>query len=230
MNGLICNNSKMRLYLSSHQCGDAVHELFRLLGTNHPRTVVITNASDFLDDTMRAQSTMNELNRLKAIGIDAQELDLRNYFENNTGLEAIVKDAQLVWVRGGNTFLLRKALFLSGADEIIAQLLAQDAIVYGGHSAGVAVLAPSLEGIELIDDPNALPAEYSGYDVPTAVERSGLGILPYYVAPHYRSDFVDSQYVDGLVDYFKRKGRPFRTLRDGDVLVVDGETSKVVER
>lgn len=220
----------MRLYLSSHQCGNAVDELFRLLGTLNPRTLVITNASDFLDDAMRQQSTSNELSRLRAIGIEAEELDLRDYFDKKDGLAEKLENAQLVWVRGGNTFLLRRALYLSGADKIITHVLAEDRLVYGGHSAGVAVLAPSLGGLELVDDSAILPDPYSKYEVPQSIALSGLGILPYYVAPHYQSDFIDSKYVDDLVGYFKREGRKFQTLRDGEVFIIDGDTSWIAKK
>lgn len=217
----------MRLYLSSHQCGNAINELFRLVGTSHPKALVITNASDFLDEAQRKQSTENELGRLREVGIEAEELDLRDYFNNKTSLATKLENTQLLWVRGGNTFLLRRALYLSGADVIITKLLTQDSIVYGGHSAGIAVLAPSLDGLEIVDDPEVLPSPYSTYDIPTKVARSGMSILPYYLAPHYQSDFIDSQYVDALVEYFKRKGYKFQALHDGEVLVIDGDASKV---
>ena len=48
-----------------------------------------------------------------------------------------------------NAFVLRRAMQLSGFDDIIVDLLDADAIVYGGFSAGAVVAAPSLEGIHL---------------------------------------------------------------------------------
>ena len=53
---------------------------------------------------------------------------------------------------------LRRALAASGADEMIADLVRADRIVYGGNSAGACVLAPSLRGLETVDEPGDDPA------------------------------------------------------------------------
>lgn len=219
----------MKLYLSSHQCGNAIGELFSLLGTKNPRTIVITNAADFHDDdTLRSKSTRNELDRLKEHGIIAKELDLRNYFVDNKNLHKVLESADLVWVRGGNTFLLRRALALSGADQIIANLIRQDKITYGGHSAGVAVLGPTLDGIEIVDDQNCIPAPYSTCPVDETILMSGLDVIKYQVAPHYKSNFLDSAKVDSLISYYKRVKRSYIALKDGQVLIVDGKKERIL--
>ena len=43
-------------------------------------------------------------------------------------------------------FMLRYALYRSGADAVFRELLAADALVYAGYSAGPCVLSPSLRG------------------------------------------------------------------------------------
>lgn len=219
----------MRLYLSSHQCGNSFDQLFGLLGTRNPRTVVITNASDFHDSPLlRNQSTQNELTRLENHGITAHELDLRKYFADSRGLSHILHDADLIWVRGGNTFLLRKALYISGADKMITDLLDRDKVVYGGHSAGVAVLGPSLSGIELVDNQHVSPPSYNSYPLDDAISTSGLGIVPYQIAPHYRSSFIDSIHVDTLVEYYKHTQKNYITLRDGEALIVNNNKEYIV--
>ena len=104
---------------------------------------------------------------LASLGISAEPLDLRHYFGRPEALRTHLSQFDLVWVTGGNAFVLRRAMQLSGFDDIIVDLLDADAIVYGGFSAGAVVAAPSLEGIQLIDDPAELPSRLFG--------RSGLG-------------------------------------------------------
>jgi dipeptidase E len=160
---------------------------------------------------------------LKNIGLEPVDLDLRNYFGKSNELKQALSNFDLVWVKGGNAFVLRRAFHLSGADEIIKELLANDAIVYGGYSAGVDMLTPSLHGTELVDNPNVIP---EGYDPEIIWEC--LNILPYAVAPHYKSDHPESADVDKSVKYLIDNHMPFMALRDGEVIVRNGSVEKVI--
>jgi dipeptidase E len=212
----------MRLYLSSFRNGNQPEELLRLLGGGR-RTALLMNAVDFLDPTAREAQTHQEMELLRSIGLDPTELDLRRYFGKPDELQEAVQPFDLVWVRGGNCFVLRRAFRHSGMDELTTELLARDALVYGGYSAGIDMLTPSLHGAELVDDPTIVPA---GYD--SAIIWECLGLVPYAIAPHYKSDHPESAAVDKSVEYFIDHHIPFVALRDGEAIVVDGGAQKVV--
>lgn len=122
--------------------GNKPEELLKLLGEGR-RTALINNAQDFLSPAERSSKRDEEIDRLKSIGLDPIEVDLRSYFDNPEGLKEKLAGFDLIWVRGGNCFVLRRAFKQSGADEAIAELLAEDRIVYGGYSAGIDMLTPS---------------------------------------------------------------------------------------
>ena len=111
----------------------------------------------------------------------------------------------------------------SGFDDIIRDLLLRDQIVYGGYSAGVAMLTPALHGIELVDDALTVPP---GYDV--TIIWDCLGLLPWAVAPHYKSAHPESAAIDDVVSYYIKHHIPFRALRDGEVIVIRGECEEVL--
>ena len=90
---------------------------------------------------------------LAALGLQADLLDLRPYFGEPERMTAAIARFDLVWVMGGNGFVLRRAMKQSGFDGVIVELLEGDAIVYGGCAAGAVVAGPTLRGIELMDDP-----------------------------------------------------------------------------
>ncbi len=205
----------MRLYLSSFREGNKPEELLRLLGEGR-RTALICNAMDMVEEDARADSNTREIERLKAIGLQPEEVDLRKYFGKPDQLRDALKGFDLIWARGGNVFVLRRAFRESGFDEILPELLAQDALVYGGYSAGVCVLAPTLRGLELVDN----ASEDSIWE--------GLGIVPYSIAPHYQSDHPESDDVDKVVEYFKAHNMPYKTLRDGEVIVIDDSGERIV--
>lgn len=212
----------MRLYLSSFRLGNRPERMLDLLrgGT---RAAVVTNADDYKDPDFRATSVERELADLRGLGLQPVEVDLRRYFDRPDALRPALESADLVWVRGGNPFILRRAMTLTGTDEILRELLADDQIVYGGYSAGACVLTPSLHGVELVDDPHDIPAGY-----PEAVVWDCLGLLPYFILPHYRSDHPESALIEKSLEYMVDHHMPFIALRDGQALVVDGDDREIV--
>jgi dipeptidase E len=212
----------MRLYLSSFRNGNKPEELLKLIGEGR-RTALISNAQDWKSQADRTADLEQESARLKNMGLEPEEVDLRQYFDNQDGLlEALLK-FDLIWVRGGNVFVLRRAFRQSGADIVIPNLLKDDALAYGGYSAGIDILQPHLHGIELVDDPYVVP---DGYDKETIWDC--LGLLPYCVAPHYKSDHPESADIDKTVDYYIENHIPFIALHDGEVIVISGDEQIVI--
>jgi dipeptidase E len=212
----------MKLYLSSFRNGNNPEELLKLLGKGR-KTALIFNAQDWKNADDRAADLAQEVERLKSIGLDPTEVDLKNYFDNSDHLKETLATFDLIWVRGGNVFVLRRAFKQSGADVAVATLVASEAIVYGGYSAGVDILQPHLHGIELVDDPNVVPDGYSN-----DIIWECLGLIPYCVAPHYKSDHPESADIDKTVEFYINNHIPFIALRDGEAIVIEGDAQKIV--
>lgn len=212
----------MRLYLSSFGLGRRPDELLALLWGKR-RAAIVLNAKDASSEASRARSLAEETEALARLGLKPRELDLRDYFGEASRLREALTELDLLWVRGGNVFVLRRAMRQSGLDRLLPELLAGGRLVYGGFSAGTCVLAPSMRGLETVDDPHSAPAGYAREPV-----WEGLGVLPYAVAPHYRSDHPESEAVDRLVQRFVDDHVLFKALRDGEAIVVDGDRHDVV--
>ena len=194
-------------------------------GTLWTRTKVVLNAKDGSSEASRTKSLAQEMRSLSDLGLEPTELDLRAFFGQSGRLREVLAEVDLLWVRGGNAYVLRRAMRQSGLDELLPELLARDALVYGGFSAGACVLAPSMRGLETMDDPGVVPL---GYD--PAPMWEGLDLLPYAIAPHYRSDHPESEAVERLVRRFIDDHVLFRALHDGEAIVVDGERHEIVSR
>ncbi len=212
----------MRLYLSSFRMGNKPEELVHL--ADGKKAAIIANATDFKDTADRAASVQLEIDNLSSLGFISDEVDLRDYFGRQGELADMLSKFDVIWVRGGNVFILRRALKISGCDEILRNLLVNDKIAYGGYSAGIDILQPHLHGIELVDDPHLIP---EGYE--EEVIWDCLGLLPYCVAPHYKSDHPESSDVDKSVEYMIDNHIPFVALRDGQAIVINGYQQKIVE-
>lgn len=207
----------MRLYLSSYKLGNQPEQMLPLI-KGDKKTAIIMNAQDNVLPERRAERFQEEMDNLTSLGLQPEELDLRTYFGKDDELEEHAKQFDYFWVRGGNVFLLRRAFRQSGFDRIISELLKDDKVAYGGFSAGVCVLAPSLHGIELVDPKDAVSESYDN-----EVIWDGLGLLNYAIAPHYKSDHPESADIDKCVDYFKANGIAYKTLRDGEAILIDGK-------
>ncbi|MBX3485422.1 Type 1 glutamine amidotransferase-like domain-containing protein [Phenylobacterium sp.] len=211
----------MRLYLASFRTGDSFAELIRMAGAG-ARVGVISNAVDFIpaaDREAYARKVFDPVADFRGRGLDAYDLDLRAYFGRPQDLLAELERTRLVWAVGGNAFLLRRAMRQSGFDALAPGLIWAERLVYGGWSAGACVAAPSLRGLELMDDPEVLAA---GYDPEPVWE--GLGLIDAAVVPHYRSDHAEAEAAEQAAAYMTANGIPHRILRDGDVLIQNGET------
>lgn len=205
----------MRLYLSSFKLGNDPAQFVRL--SRGRRVGLIVNALDNRPDIRNAWA-QSQTQDLSDLGIDVREIDLRSYFGQPQKLAVTLSDLDAVWINGGNTFILRRAMRESGFDTQIKDLLRDDRILYGGFSAATVILSASLKGLDAVDDPNDIP---DGYPDETVWE--GLQLLPFSIVVHYKSDHPESQAVEGEVRYYERHQIPFKTLRDGEAFVVDGE-------
>jgi dipeptidase E len=212
----------MKLYLSSFRNGNKPEELLKLLGSGR-RTALILNAMDSADAEYRKGDYEREAERLHSIGLEPEEVDLRDYFGKASELQDKLTGFDLIWVRGGNVFVLRRAFNQSGADNVIAELVKSEAVVYGGYSAGIDMIQPHLHGVELVDDPSVVP---EGYD--KEIIWDCLGFIPYCIAEHYKSDHPESAAIDKTVEYYIENHIPFVALHDGEAIVIDGDEQHFV--
>ena len=213
----------MRLYLSSERLGERAGALLAML--SGPKAAIIANgydgASAMARDIYRSE-VCDPLAEFKALGLDPHEVDLRAHFDDAASLRQRLAGFDLVWVMGGNSFVLRRAMKQSGFDTIIRDMLDADAIAYGGYAAGAVVAGPSLRGLELMDDPFEVP---EGYDEPLI--WSGLGLTPFAIVPHYQSRHPEAASAEKVVSYMRARRTRYRAISDGEVIVQVGNLERL---
>ena len=209
----------MKFYLSSYKVGSPENqEKLKQLAGNKKNVAYIPNAMDWATDLERRKASENkDFEDLKQLGFSIHRLDLQEYFGKPEELKKELEKHEIIWVRGGNTFVLRQAMKLSGFDKVLKELIdSKFDMIYGGYSAGVCILAKSLKGLEIDDDLTQKPY---GDDKDTIWE--GLSVLDYVPVPHYQSDHPESAMIEKVVEYYKENNIPFKTLHDGEVIIIE---------
>ena len=204
----------MQLYLSSYRLGNDI-ELLKEWVKNNKTILVIPNALDIYEDGERkTNGILDKCKDLQNLGFETQILDLRHYFNKEAKLLQYLKKYNSFYVLGGNVFVLRQAMKLSGFDNYLNDISKLDNYLYAGFSAGICVLAKDLHGFHLVDNPKIDPYNYG------KVIWDGLGIIDYAPIPHFDTpEHPESHLMYSVIKYLKDNHLLYKTLRDGDVII-----------
>lgn len=208
----------MKLYLSSYQLGDDKQELRKLIAETSGVFGYIPNSldGDNADQARALKRTEFDVADLESLGAQVEILDLKHYFSKKEKLEGKLSQLGGVYVRGGNTFVLRQAMKLSGFDSLLLdEVKSRQDFLYIGYSAGVCVLTPDLKPYAITDDATDFPYADSKEQI-----WDGLGIVPFVFEPHYKSDHDESESTDKEIQYCIENKLLFKAYRDGESFVM----------
>lgn len=204
----------MKLYLSSFELGNKTDILKQWVEKNDNKILLITNARDLKENKKEEQEKIRSYcELLQNIGFKVEILDLQKYFYKEEELNKYLKNYKAFCVIGGNVFVLRIAMKLSGFDKFLIENKYSN-LLYIGWSAGSCVLSKKLNGLNLVDEPvNPYNTDEIIYD--------GIGFLDKIFVPHYKSDHKESYLIDNVVNYLIENKIEFDTFKDGEVLIKD---------
>ena len=201
----------MILYLSSYKLGNKTDYLKNWIKENNNKILLIPNSRDAKTDKKRNKEKIeSNIKMLEDVGFDVTILDLKKYFDNNNKLYEDLKGFNAFCVIGGNVFVLRQAMKLSGFDRFLQENKDDKNMLYIGYSAGSSVLSKNLDGLQLVDEPLNFHSE---------VIYDGVGLVDYCIVPHYQSDHKESELVNDTVAYLDKNKLSYKTIRDGEVII-----------
>lgn len=210
----------MKYYLSSYNLGNKENtaKFVDMCKDTNKKVAYINNALDYSKEVERLEQSIKDwILSLQEIGLEPELLDLREYFGKEKLLEEKLQEFDILRVRWWNTFVLLQAMKLSWLDELIKRRHKDnESKIYAWFSAWVCALCPNLKGLTIVDDPNQKP-----YWDDKKIIREWLWILPYAVAPHYKSDHFESADIDKEVELMIDNKMLFIALRDWEAIIIE---------
>lgn len=167
----------MKLYLSSYRIPDP-QAFFDFVG-KAPREIklgLILNAHDDKPPEKRLEKRNELIDYFSKFGFAVEEIDLLDYNDKQEELRKKLKQFDVVWLNGGNTYFLRWAFAQSNSETVLRDAL-NEGIICAGDSAGAIVVGPTLKYFDTADDPSGLPR----------VTYEGLNFIDFVILPHWDS-------------------------------------------
>ena len=155
-------------------------------------------------------------NKLKEKGFSVKDVDINGKTEQEL-LEEL-KDADIIFVAGGNTFYLLEKARESGFDKIVKELV-QKGVIYVGSSAGATLAGPNIEPVKPFDDPS---------EAPSLKSFDGLNLVDFIILPHFEEK--NKKEYGEIIREYSEKGYKLITLTDNQAVVVEDEEFKIVEK
>lgn len=152
---------------------------------------------------------------LSSMGFQITELDIESATQEE--MSQSLKESDIVYVAGGNTFHLLKILRKSGFDDLLTEYVNGGGL-YAGASAGALVAGVDIGPISSVDEPEKVDYLQS---------TKALGFIDIVPIPHY-----DMKDRTGLIDKIKKKyGNQYElvVLTDDQAIVAEGANWKVVD-
>ena len=160
-------------------------------------------AEKWLEDNERA---FKGLARLEAVNAELM---------TQKEIEEVIRRASLLYIPGGNTFLLNHRLHVSGVMPYLKKKV-QSGLPLVGFSAGMVVCGPNI-----LTSKDMNTVETSHFD--------GLNVSPFNFFAHYALDaYGQSVHDDWLADYHFFHDNPVIMLSDGAYVKVEGRKTTLV--
>ena len=140
------------------------------------------------------------------------ELDLDGKKEN--ALSGALRDAEIIYVEGGNSFYLLKSVRESGLDKVLPDLL-DAGVIYMSSSAGSYIACPTIE--------MATWKHQDKYDHYGMTDFRAMNLVPFLMSVHY-----NEKYRKLLTEKIKNCKLPVKVLTDTQAILVQGHNVQLI--
>lgn len=152
--------------------------------------------------------------KLKLMGFQMIDVDIKN--KSREQLENELKDINIIFVSGGNTYYLLEKAQESGFIELVKKLI-NEGVIYIGSSAGSALACSTIEHIEDFDDKS----------ITHLTIFNGLRFTEKLILPHFGEEKYKSKF-ENIIERWRNKKYDVLPLRNDQALIIQGNREEVV--
>lgn len=201
----------MRLFLTSAGLPpETTEEFLKLLGRKPKRTKMcfIATASIPEKDKWYVEK---DRKRLLELGFKTTEMDLRKEDENS--LKNKLKNFDVIYIEGGNTFYLLKCVRKSGFDKVIKSFLKKNGI-YVGVSAGSIIAGLNIDSAGW---------KHADRNIVNLKDLTGLKLVPFVVTVH-----TDETNIEATKKCANKVDYPVVALSDKQAILIKDKARRIV--
>jgi len=147
------------------------------------------------------------------MGFNVEEVDIEGKTESQ--VMALIRLKDIIFVEGGNTFYLLKAMRACNFEKIIRKLLKQGK-VYIGASAGSIVAGKTIQTAGWYGDENSVKLK----------NLKGLNLVPFDIFVHYQPEHAEL--IKQKIKSPRKRAKKLKILTDGQAILVQGKETVLI--
>jgi len=186
-------------------------EILKILPKS-PKELKLTHITTASIDEKNKGYVTKDTNLMKELGFQVTEADISGMTEGK--VRKLLKDTDIIYVQGGNTYYLLKCIKESGFDEVVKELL-EKGVIYIGVSAGSYVAGPTIEQSNWVHEHNRFGL----------TDLTAMNLVPFLLLVHYVPE-----YKSILKEKIPKSKYEFKILTDDQAILVKGDDYKLVGR
>lgn len=203
-----------KLFLASYS-NLVIDNISELISTN-PSNLSLAFIPTARDPYHITETFDPEKEKLRSMGFNIKIVDIKNTSKEQ--LRKKLKNIDVIFIAGGNTFYLLDQANKSGFTELAKELV-DKGVIYIGSSAGSVLAGPDISIIEQFDDPGAAPSLKS---------TKGLGLVDFIVLPHFGEENYKDK-TEEVYEKWKHGDIPIIPINNKQAIIVEGESHRIVE-
>lgn len=202
-----------KLFLTSIAC-NILDQFVNLLDCPPSELIVafIPTAADIYENKSFVDDDRNKLSEL-----GFKILDINITGKSEAILQEQLKNVDIIFVAGGNTFYLLEKAIASGFNNIVKKHV-ESGKYYIGSSAGAVLAGSTIEPIKLLDDPSKAQNLKS---------FEGLKLIDKIILPHYGNKKYQEKMNQILRDYPDVRGKLIK-ITDTQAIIINNESIKTI--
>lgn len=204
----------MNLYLTS-SVQKVAHEVAKKINKKGAKLVFIDTAAEVEEGDLKWKE--DDRNSLISAGFDVTEYTITG--QNKEEIKNFLKDFDIIYFSGGNTFYLLEKIQQSDIHDLIVNFI-KNGKIYIGSSAGSVIAGPNIAPLRDLD--NYLKA-------PNLKGHKGFGLVDFIVFPHWGHEQFRDKYLKHRIHHTYNEDNKIILLTNNQFIEVKDDWFRIVE-